>query len=126
MAHEQIIKLASAWTGVGAGGGKALSVQGTPVPLPGQIAAINNLAGDFGNNVIKLGIDVLIFAAAFIAFGYLLFGGWKWMTSQGDKKAIEEARNTLIWAVVGMIVIALAFLVVNVILRFFQVPVLTK
>lgn len=104
----------------------SLNVGGTPIQLPGQIQTAYNQSGTFGVNIIQLGIDVMIFVAAFLVFGYLLYGGWKWLTSQGDKKAIEEARNTIIWAVIGMIVVALAFLAVNVVLHFFQVPVLTK
>lgn len=104
----------------------SLNVGGTPIQLPGQIQTAYNQSGTFGVNVIQLAIDVMIFVAAFLVLGYLFYGGWKWMTSQGDKKAIEEARDTIIWSVIGMIVVALAFLVVNVVLHFFQVPVLTK
>ena len=104
----------------------SLNVGGTPIQLPGQIQTAYNQSGTFGLNIIQLGIDVMIFVAAFLVFGYLLYGGWKWLTSQGDKKAIEEARDTILWSVIGMIVVALAFLIVNVVLNFFQVPVLTK
>lgn len=102
------------------------AVGGTPIQLPGQINTAYNNSGAFGENVIQLGIDVLIFAAVFLTFGFVLYGGWKWMTSQGDKKAISEARDTIIWSVVGIMVVLLAFLAVNVVLHFFQVPSLGK
>lgn len=102
----------------------SFAIQNTPIQLPNQISNVTSQAGVFGVNIIKLGIDLLLFASALIVFAYVVFGGWKFLTSQGDKKAIEEARATIIWAIIGMIVIALSFLIINVIGTFFNVNLL--
>jgi hypothetical protein len=46
--------------------------------------------------------------AVFIMF---LIGGFKYLTSGGDPKAVEEAQKTLTYAVGGLILIALSFLI---------------
>lgn len=51
-------------------------------------------------------IGFFILIAAVIAFIYLLIGGIQWMSSGGDKAAIETARNRIIQAVIGLIIIA--------------------
>lgn len=104
----------------------ALTLNGTPVQLPGQINTVTNNAGLYGINIIKLGVNLLMFAAILLAFVFVVFGGWKWLISQGDKKKLEEARTTIIWAVVGVFVVAFAFLVVNIIGQFFNVPLIGK
>lgn len=102
-----------------------LIIENTPVQLPGQINTVNNVAGGYGVNVIRLGINLLILFAVFSALALIIFGGFKWITSEGDKKKIEDARNTLVFSVVGLIIISLAFLVINVLGAFFKVPILT-
>lgn len=102
----------------------SLSIGDTPVPveLPTQINTLNNLAGNFGVHVIQLAIDLLLFAAIFLTLFFVLYGGWKWMTSEGDKKKIEDAKNTLVFSIVGLIVVFLSFLIINILSAFFHVP----
>lgn len=53
-----------------------------------------------------------------IALGFLVWGGIKWLTSEGDKNAVEGARNHIINAIIGLIVIFLSYLIVNILLAF--------
>src|SRR5690242_1123328 len=39
-----------------------------------------------------------------IALGFLVFGGFKWLTSQGEKQAVEEAQHHIVAAVIGLII----------------------
>ena len=39
----------------------------------------------------------------------MVYGGFMWMTAQGDEGKIEKARNTIIAAVIGMTVVVGAF-----------------
>lgn len=104
----------------------ALTVAGTPIQLPGQVATATNAAGTFGINIIRLAIDFLFIAATLLIFGYIVFGGWKFIISQGEKKAVQEAKDTIVFSVIGLIVISVSFLIVNVIGAFFKVPILGK
>lgn len=53
-----------------------------------------------------------------VALGFLVWGGIKWLTSEGDKNAVEGARNHIINAIIGLIVIFLSYLIVNILLAF--------
>lgn len=53
-----------------------------------------------------------------VALGFLIYGGFKWLTSEGDKTAVEGARNHIFAAIIGLIVIFLSYLVVNLLLGF--------
>jgi hypothetical protein len=56
-----------------------------------------------------------IFAGAGIALlVYLILGGLQLMTSQGDPKAIEAAKGKITNALIGFIIIVIAFFVVQI------------
>ena len=59
--------------------------------------------------ILSAGIQLIIIAAGLIAFVYLLLGGIKWITSGGDKAAVETARNQIIQALIGLIVVLAAW-----------------
>jgi hypothetical protein len=55
-----------------------------------------------------------MFIFAFIlALFYLIVGGINWVTSQGDKAALEKARNHITHAVVGLIIVAAAWAIMT-------------
>lgn len=45
----------------------------------------------------------------------IVFSGYKFITSQGDAKQIEGARNTLTYAIIGLVIILFSFFIINVI-----------
>ncbi len=53
--------------------------------------------------------------AGIILFVFLVMGGIKYITSGGDPKAIEGAQKTMTYAIGGLIVILLSFLVLVII-----------
>ena len=58
-------------------------------------------------------INFIFVAAVIIALGFLIYGGVRWITSGGDKGGVETARNTIISAIVGLVVIVLAYFILN-------------
>lgn len=46
---------------------------------------------------------------------YFLLGGFKWITSQGDKNKIEEAQKQLTYAFIGLFVVFSIFAVTKII-----------
>lgn len=46
----------------------------------------------------------------------IIYGGFRYITSGGDSGRVGNAKNTLIYAIIGLIVVALAQLIVNVVL----------
>ena len=58
-------------------------------------------------------VNVLLTLAAVIAVIFVIIGGVRYVTSQGDEDAALLAKNTIIYAILGVIVIALSAVIVN-------------
>ena len=43
----------------------------------------------------------------------LIIGGFRYVLSQGDEKATKGAKDTILFAIVGIVVAILAFAIVN-------------
>lgn len=50
-------------------------------------------------------IGVILIVAGLIAFLYLIQGGVAWITSGGDKAGVEAARNKIMAAVIGLVIV---------------------
>jgi len=55
---------------------------------------------------------ILIFAGV-VALFLIIMSGIKFVTSGGDPKQIDGAKNTLTYAVIGLIVVLLSFTIIN-------------
>lgn len=65
----------------------------------------------------QLGFSLLLYVAGALAIGYLMYGGIKWITSRGDKVAVESARRHIVAAVIGLVVVISAFFILQVVFR---------
>ncbi|HET9946533.1 MAG TPA: hypothetical protein VFQ63_00570 [Patescibacteria group bacterium] len=88
-------------------------------PQNGQFDALCNLTAGNLQNVIGPAITFVFVLATLVALGYLIWGGLKWIMSQGDKNGVETARNHIIAAIIGLVLIFLSYLVINIVLSFF-------
>jgi len=59
--------------------------------------------------------------AALVAVAVLIYGGISYMLSSGDSAKTEKAQNTIIYALVGLVIVGLAYLVIGFILNFMGV-----
>lgn len=57
--------------------------------------------------------NVLLFIIGAISVIMLVIGGIRYTTSAGDSAAVTSAKNTILYAIVGIIVALLAYAVVN-------------
>jgi hypothetical protein len=64
-------------------------------------------------------VTFLLIVAVLIALFFLILGGIRWITSGGDKGKVESARNTIIAAIIGLVIAFLAFFILQVALGFF-------
>ena len=44
-----------------------------------------------------------------IFFALMIYGGFKWMLAKGDTKDVETAKDTITMAIIGIIVVILAY-----------------
>ncbi len=60
-------------------------------------------------SIIKAVIGVL----GLVAVAFIVIGGVQYMTSSGDTTKLQKAKNTILYAVIGLIIAALAFAIAN-------------
>lgn len=83
--------------------------------LPADIREANGCNGSTDQlpatvtNIINAVIGIL----ATIAVIFVLIGGIQYMTSGGDSGKIKTAKNTILYALIGLVVCVLAFAIVN-------------
>lgn len=70
-----------------------------------------------GDAVVSLVINALIWAVGVLAVAFIIVGGVKYATSGGDEKKVASAKNTILYAVIGLVIALLASVIVNVVLR---------
>lgn len=76
------------------------------------------------SNIIATIIFVLLVGGVLIFVIYFLIGAIRWITSGGDKGQLESARNQVLHAVVGLIVLFSLFAILGLIQTLFRVNIL--
>ncbi len=61
-------------------------------------------------------INLLLFLIGVIAVIMIIIGGLRYVLSGGDQSSVSSAKNTIIYAVVGLIVAAMAYAIINFVL----------
>lgn len=87
-----------------------LSLQdGTKCADPGTTA--ENLTGPGG--VFQTVANILLFLVGAVAVIMLIIGGLRYVTSNGQSDAVSGAKNTIMYAIIGIVVAFLAYAGVN-------------
>lgn len=74
--------------------------------------------GLFGDGSLFQGIsNTLIFIIGAISVVMLIIGGIRFVVSAGDANGVTAARNTILYAVIGIVVALLAFALVNFVIK---------
>lgn len=58
-------------------------------------------------------IDILLWIVGVVSVIMIIISGIKYVTSTGDASKVASAKNTLMYAVVGVVVAAFAYAIVN-------------
>jgi heme/copper-type cytochrome/quinol oxidase subunit 2 len=81
--------------------------------LPGGQSAANNTVGWWVGNY----INVFLAVVGIIAVAYLIYGGFRYMTSGGNEEAAESAKKIITNSIIGLVVIILSYIIVTVIIN---------
>lgn len=68
------------------------------------------------NSLIATVINIFSLIVGIVAVIMIIIGGLKYITSSGDSNNITSAKNTILYAIIGLIVVALAQFVVKFVL----------
>jgi hypothetical protein len=87
---------------------------------PSGAVPLSQLNVLFGNVV-----SVFLGFAGIVLFVVIVLSGLSWITAAGDPKKIEAAKLTLTYAIGGVVLIALALLIMRFLQQFTGAPVTT-
>ena len=65
------------------------------------------------NKTVQNVFNIVLALAGAVAVAFVVFGGVKYMLSQGEPQQTKQARDTILYAVIGIVVVAAAFFLVN-------------
>lgn len=65
------------------------------------------------NSLVKNIVNTLLFLVGAISVFMVIFGGILYVTSQGDSGNVTKAKNTILYAIVGLVVAFIAYAIVN-------------
>jgi len=84
-------------------------------------AVCDGIVNDKVDNYLKNGINIAMFLLGIISVVMIIIGGFTYMTSGGDSANVTKAKNTIMFSVIGLVVAALAFVIVNFVLTSFKI-----
>jgi threonine/homoserine/homoserine lactone efflux protein len=67
-------------------------------------------------SIAKTAVSIFSILVGIIAVIMIIYGGFRYITSGGDSGKVGNAKNTLIYAIVGLVIVALAQLIVHYVL----------
>lgn len=76
-----------------------------------------NDAAERINSLIRRVINFLSLIVGVVAVIMIIIGGFRYITSGGSDTGVTSAKNTILYAIIGLIIVALAQLLVRFILR---------
>ncbi len=101
--------------GCGGGGGG-----GAQTPATGGGSGVCGAKGDDAPTLIKNVINILLYLIGIIAVISIIIGGIRYVTSNGDPSGIKGAKDTIMYAVIGLVVAIMAFAIVNFVVTAFK------
>ncbi|MDA1079877.1 MAG: hypothetical protein O2840_04295 [bacterium] len=114
-----------AQSNVGTGTGTRGSGSGSTTNIGTDVQLKTGYASSVGSLISSVLTFVMLIAALLILM-YLIWGGIQWISSGGDKGKTEEARNKITSAVIGLIILAAAWAVFLIVLKFLGFESYTK
>lgn len=88
--------------------------------VPTEISPVQNLV-----KVIQSVIRFILLAAFVLAFIFLIIGGIRWITAGGDEKAVAGARGMITGALIGLVIVLVAYALIRTVEIFFNVSIIT-
>lgn len=68
------------------------------------------------NTSVALVINIFSWVVGVVSVIMIIYGGFKYITSGGDSSNVTTAKNTILYAIIGLIIVALAQVIVRFVL----------
>ena len=82
-------------------------------------ASVDEVGGSEASGLpatIKNTINILLYVAGVIAVIIIVIGGIRFVTSEGDANSANKAKNSVVFAAVGLVLAVIAYAIVNLVL----------
>lgn len=73
--------------------------------------------GEQAQDLINTIVDIFSLIVGVVSVIMIIYGGFRYITSGGDSNGVTAAKNTILYAVIGLIIVALAQVIVNFVLN---------
>ena len=64
-------------------------------------------------SIVNQVISIFSWVVGIVSVIMIIFGGFKYITSGGDSTGVTSAKNTILFAIVGLVIVALAQIIVK-------------
>lgn len=95
----------------------ALAVVQCTSPANCAQTGVNNAGGTTQKttlpDVIKTVINIIVYILGAISVIMIIIGGVRYVVSGGDSSAVKGAKDTILYAIVGLVIALLAYAIVN-------------
>ncbi len=83
------------------------------IPGYGSVTGHQTLKPEFSNLGSLMGnfLNLFFYLAIFLAFFWMVWGAFQYIFAGGDKNSLANARKRIIWAVVGLLITAITYLI---------------
>ena len=92
-----------------------VSAQRTPTPEPFTVP--NPIGATSLQQVINIALQVAFGLAGLVAVIFLIIGGFRYISSQGNPEAVEGAKSTIVNSIIGLVIILASALIINYVFR---------
>lgn len=80
---------------------------------PGQCSIATSDATTKINNLVHTVVNLLSAIVGIVAVIMIIVGGFRYVTSGGNDTSVTAAKNTILYAIIGLVVVALAQIIVR-------------
>lgn len=105
------MQIAQGFTIPGTGTGSAKLV-----PPSGTSPIIQKGGETAGQALAQTAFDWIFYIAIILAVLFIMWSGIQWMTSGGDVEKLQAAKRRLLYAIIGLVVVLMSFVIVRVVL----------
>ncbi len=79
-----------------------------------------------GSKIIATGIGVAFVVAIIVCLFFIIWGAVNWITSGGDKQKLASARNRIMYAIIGLLLVLFSIIIGNLFIGFLGLPTISR
>lgn len=93
--------------------------QGAELEWTGGTGDCDDTTGDAGetvNSTVALVINIFSWVVGVVSVIMIIYGGFRYVTSAGNEAGVKSAKDTILYALIGLVIVALSQIIVKFVL----------